>query len=353
LSLTRLTDPLSALRSSRRYRDEYDYPPRERGGRRDRDRHDRRGSGTPNPREDRARSPQPTEEEREMRSVFVSQLSARVTDRELGIFFEHGAGKVRDARVIVDRISKRSKGVGYVEFVDLESVAKALAMSETKLLGIPIIVQYTEAEKNRQARVGTGTMPPPTGPDGDSGIYRLYVGSLNFALTEQDIRQVFQPFGEVTLVDLHKDPVTGKSKGYAFVQFADSKDAMQALDKMNNFPLAGREIRVGLVSDRSQNPAFLDAARATVAGAYVPGQAGAFQAPQREQPLAVDDGSGKPPLTSKHVRVSTAADSWFFSYHAGGTLSSISRIELMQKLARTDKPADLPDPNTSVPLTRS
>lgn len=47
---------------------------------------------------------------------------------------------------------------------------------------------------------------------------RLYVGSLNFALTENDIRQVFQPFGPVEVVDLHKDPVTGKSKGYAFVQ---------------------------------------------------------------------------------------------------------------------------------------
>lgn len=45
-----------------------------------------------------------------MRSVFVSQLAARVTDRELGIFFEHHAGTVRDARVIVDRISRRSKG---------------------------------------------------------------------------------------------------------------------------------------------------------------------------------------------------------------------------------------------------
>lgn len=117
-----------------------------------------------------------------MRSVFVSQLSARVGDRELAIFFEQSAGKVRDARVIVDRISRRSKGyatlslllatpakysltdshlsprdrVGYVEFLELETVAKALTLSNTKLLGIPIIVQYTEAEKNRQARDGTG-----------------------------------------------------------------------------------------------------------------------------------------------------------------------------------------------------
>lgn len=110
---------------------------------------------------------------------------------------------------------------------------------------------------------------------------------------------MFQPFGEVTLVDLHKDPVTAKSKGYAFVQFKEQTAAIQALEKMNNFPLAGREIKVGLVADRSQNPAFLDAARQQVANAYIPGQNNAFQPGpgpghgQREQPLAVDDGSGK------------------------------------------------------------
>jgi RNA-binding protein 23/39 len=43
--------------------------------------------------------------------------------------------------------------VGYVEFYDEESVPKALALSGQKLLGIPVVVQLTEAEKNRQARL--------------------------------------------------------------------------------------------------------------------------------------------------------------------------------------------------------
>lgn len=50
--------------------------------------------------------------------------------------------------------------------------------------------------------------------------HRLYVGSLHFNLTESDIRQVFEPFGELEFVDLHRDPMTGRSKGYAFVQYA-------------------------------------------------------------------------------------------------------------------------------------
>lgn len=47
---------------------------------------------------------------------------------------------------------------------------------------------------------------------------QLYVGSLHFNLTEAEIKQVFEPFGELEFVDLHKDPATGRSEGYAFVQ---------------------------------------------------------------------------------------------------------------------------------------
>lgn len=127
---------------------------------------------------------------------------------------------------------------------------KALTLSGTKLLGIPVQVQYTEAEKNRQAR--DGTSGASNGGGGGSGsapmtggcvacpftprpalslatrtltnrfarpcACSLYVGSLNFALTSDDIREVFQPFGELEAVELHRDPATGKSKGYCFVK---------------------------------------------------------------------------------------------------------------------------------------
>jgi hypothetical protein len=115
-----------------------------------------------------------------MRSVFVSQLSNRVDDRMLANFFENvvQVGVVREAKVIVDRISRRSKGcvflssldsgptngqhsVGYVEFRDVGTVTKALAASGTKLLGIPMKIEYTEAEKNRLAMASNA---PANGP---------------------------------------------------------------------------------------------------------------------------------------------------------------------------------------------
>lgn len=103
--------------------------------------------------------------------------------------------------------------MGYVEFKNEESVPHAIQLTGQKLLGIPIIAQLTEAEKNRQAR----------NPDAASGhstsapFHRLYVGNIHFSITENDLQNVFEPFGELEFVQLQKDE-TGRSRGYGFVQ---------------------------------------------------------------------------------------------------------------------------------------
>lgn len=90
---------------------------------------------------------------------------------------------------------------------------------------------------------------------------------MHFNLSESDIKQVFEPFGELDFVDLHKDPATGRSKGYAFVQYVlllifylkhtnffasykRSEDAKMALEQMEGFELAGRTVRFGLLRKR-------------------------------------------------------------------------------------------------------
>ena len=67
---------------------------------------------------------------------------------------------------------------------------------------------------------------------------RLYVGSLHFSLTEEDIKAVFEPFGAIIAVDLHREPGTLKSKGFAFVQFVNATSAEKAIQHMNGFDLA-------------------------------------------------------------------------------------------------------------------
>lgn len=109
-----------------------------------------------------------------------------------------------------------SSSVGYVEFKSEESVPLALQLTGQKLLGIPIIAQLTEAEKNRQAR-NVDSQPNAQRTSGPQLFHRLYVGNIHFNITEDDLRTIFEPFGELEFVQLQKEE-SGRSKGYGFVQ---------------------------------------------------------------------------------------------------------------------------------------
>ena len=299
------------------------------------------------------RTPSPEIDEYEERSVFCSQLSARLGQRDLGEFFEDhlGEGAVQDVRIVMDRVTHRSKGVGYVEFAARELVPKAIELTGKVLFGIPIVVQRTDAARNGgykgsgDALTRYGMTPHPAiaapqldprvlasaplpmqyhtagspihlnaappapraprpGPNMPNTEARLYVGSLHFSLTDENVKAVFEPFGEIEYVDLHREPGTGKSKGFCFIQFKRAEDAKKALEQMNGFELAGRAIRVGNVN-----------AKGTGSGGSYTGGAG----PNSQ------GGGHLPQLTSA------------FDDGGGGGLNPERRAALMEKLARNNE----------------
>ncbi|XP_063310932.1 probable RNA-binding protein 23 isoform X3 [Pelobates fuscus] len=195
-----------------------------------------------------------TPEERDARTVFCMQLAARIRQRDLEDFFS-AVGKVRDVRIISDRNSRRSKGIAYVEFCDIQSVPLAIGLTGQRLLGVPIIVQASQAEKNRLAAMANNLQR------GNAGPMRLYVGSLHFNITEDMLRGIFEPFGKIENIQLLKEPDTGRSKGFGFITFSDAECARRALEQLNGFELAGRPMKVGHVTDRvdgSCDISFLD-----------------------------------------------------------------------------------------------
>ncbi|XP_075425213.1 putative RNA-binding protein 23 [Ascaphus truei] len=219
--------------------------------RRSRSKSPRHREKTPPPREpENTLSP----EERDARTVFCMQLAARIRPRDLEDFFS-AVGKVRDVRIISDRNSRRSKGIAYVEFCDIQSVPLAIGLTGQKLLAVPIIVQVSQAEKNRLAAMANNLQR------GNAGPMRLYVGSLHFNITEDMLRGIFEPFGKIENIQLMKEPDTGRSKGFGFISFLDAECARRALEQLNGFELAGRPMKVGNVTDRADGNydiSFLD-----------------------------------------------------------------------------------------------
>ncbi|XP_072106874.1 capping protein, Arp2/3 and myosin-I linker protein 3-like [Mobula birostris] len=184
-----------------------------------------------------------TLEERDACTVLCLQLSGQIRPGHLERFFS-SVGKVRDVKIISDRSSRRSKGIAYVEFYSMDSVPQAISLSGTKLLGVPIIIQASQAEKNRP---DPGVGHPQIAGDGP---LRLYVGSLHANITQDMLRAIFTPFGKIDSLHLIKDPQTGISKGYGFVTFADSECARRALQQLQGFELAGKPLRLSPVTDR-------------------------------------------------------------------------------------------------------
>ncbi|CAG8460205.1 5158_t:CDS:2 [Ambispora gerdemannii] len=78
-----------------------------------------------------------------------------------------------------------------------------------------------------------------------SVLSRIYVGSINFELTEQHLRVVFGQFGAIKSVSMSLDPITGKHKGFCFIEFETPEGASLALDSMNGAELGGRQLKVG------------------------------------------------------------------------------------------------------------
>ncbi|KAI9113968.1 hypothetical protein K1719_015219 [Acacia pycnantha] len=185
--------------------------------------------------------------ERDQRTVFAYQIPLKATERDVYEFFSK-AGKVRDVRLIMDRNSRRSKGVGYIEFYDAMPVPMAIALSGQLLLGQPVMVKPSEAEKNLvQSNASTGAAGV-VGPYG-AADRKLYVGNLHFNMTESQLREIFEPFGSVELVQLPTDLETGHCKGFGFIQFAHLEHAKAAQSLNGKLEIAGRTIKVSCVTD--------------------------------------------------------------------------------------------------------
>ncbi|GMP32815.1 hypothetical protein CsSME_00006398 [Camellia sinensis var. sinensis] len=184
--------------------------------------------------------------ERDQRTVFAYQMPLKATERDVYEFFSK-AGKVRDVRLIMDRNSRRSKGVGYIEFYDAMSVPMAIALSGHLLFGQPVMVKPSEAEKNlvQTNASGGGSVVGSYG----AVDRKLYVGNLHFNMTEFQLKQIFEAFGPVELVQLPTDPETGHCKGFGFIQFAQLEHAKAAQSLNGKLEIAGRIIKVSSVTD--------------------------------------------------------------------------------------------------------
>jgi len=73
---------------------------------------------------------------------------------------------------------------------------------------------------------------------------KLYVGSLPYSTTEDDLRNLFGQYGQVASVRIITDKFTGQSKGFGFVEMESADDAQKAIEGVNGQQMGGRTLIV-------------------------------------------------------------------------------------------------------------
>lgn len=81
---------------------------------------------------------------------------------------------------------------------------------------------------------------------------RLFVGSLPYTTTSDELRELFSKIGEVTSADVITDRMTGQGKGFGFVEFADDANADKAIKELNGTDYNGRKLAVNEARPREE-----------------------------------------------------------------------------------------------------
>ncbi|CAM8891854.1 unnamed protein product [Rhodiola kirilowii] len=184
-------------------------------------------------------------------SVFVGDLAPDVTDTVLQETFSSKYQSIKGVKVIVDPNTGRSKGYGFVRFGDENEKLRAVTeMNGTFCLNKPMRVGVATPKRSPGYQHRSSQAPLASGENGHQGSpihgfqsdndtnRTIFVGGVDAETTEEDIRQPFSQFGEITSL---KIPV---GKGCAFVQFAERSNAEDAIQGLNGTVIGKRTVRL-------------------------------------------------------------------------------------------------------------
>jgi len=79
----------------------------------------------------------------------------------------------------------------------------------------------------------------------------VFVGNMSFEATEGGLRSIFEPFGEITRIQLVTDRDTGRPRGFGFVEMANDDDAAKAISALNGTEMDGRALNVNEAKPKS------------------------------------------------------------------------------------------------------
>jgi len=84
-------------------------------------------------------------------------------------------------------------------------------------------------------------------------LKNIFVGNLNFNTSEEELRQIFEPYGQVDRVSILTDRDTGRSRGFGFVEMANNEEGDKAITALNGSQIGGRTLNVNEARPKAEH----------------------------------------------------------------------------------------------------
>ncbi len=81
----------------------------------------------------------------------------------------------------------------------------------------------------------------------------IYIGNISYTMTAEEIKEIFTTFGNVLNVRIIIDKLTGRSKGYAFVEMENEEEGQNAIKALNETEVKGRNVKVNMAHRKTTN----------------------------------------------------------------------------------------------------
>ena len=82
----------------------------------------------------------------------------------------------------------------------------------------------------------------------------IYVGNLSYEITDDEVKDLFSPHGEISSVSIIKDKQSGQSKGFGFIEMPNQAEAEEAIKALNESEVKGRNIKVNTARPKEERP---------------------------------------------------------------------------------------------------
>ncbi len=82
----------------------------------------------------------------------------------------------------------------------------------------------------------------------------IYIGNLPYSTSDEELAEMFRPHGEVTSAKIIMDKISGRSKGFGFVEMADNSSAQSAIEALDGHEVDGRPLKVNEARPREPRP---------------------------------------------------------------------------------------------------